>query len=357
MFFAVGSYTHPDSPAPEPRGRGISIFDWDESTGRGRLISEYTDIRNPSCLSSDRDSKMLYAVSEEENSSGSVTAFVYSRGGVLKPVGRQEGPGRAGCHLSPVCSPPGIAVVSYGDGRLRIYPLEEGVPGFPVFTYSYQGSGPDSHRQESPHAHQVLPGPDGRFLYVTDLGSDVVWKHSTADAGKDISPALKLPPGYGPRHLAFDPGGQYAYLLCELVPVLLVCGIDTVSGEMRILQELKTSSPGNIHPGAPAAVKIHPSGKTLAVSSRFDNIISVFTISRGGEISGDKRVLIPAGGFSSRGKTPRDICFTESGSRLFIANQDSHNISCRNFNPLTGLPADGWEEDISSGSPVCIVML
>jgi 6-phosphogluconolactonase len=106
-------------------------------------------------------------------------------------------------------------------------------------------------------------------------------------------------------------------------------------------------------------VKLHPSGRTLAVSSRFDDSISVFSISRGGAGSetGEAAVLSLADRFSCRGKTPRDITFSPDGRQLFIANQDSHNISCRNFSPSSGMPAEGWAGEVSTGSPVCIVVL
>jgi 6-phosphogluconolactonase (cycloisomerase 2 family) len=170
---------------------------------------------------------------------------------------------------------------------------------------------------------------------------------------------LKLPPGSGPRHLAFDTEGRHAYVLCELSPVLYVCSVDSETGELRITQELEAADPQSGDTAAPAAVKLHPSGKTLAVSSRFDDRISVFSINRegaGSEFRGNA-VLSLVDRFSCRGKTPRDITFSPDGSLLFIANQDSHNISCRNFNPSSGLPGYGWAEEVSTGSPVCIVML
>ncbi len=358
-LFAVGSYTHPESPAADPQGRGISIYEWDNSANSARLVSESQDIRNPSYLSWDSGSQNLYAVSEMDENAGTVAVFHLDADGTLKLQNQQEGPGRAGCHLTILHNPPRLFAASYIDGSLRAYSLDNGqiIPAF--WNCTYTGNGPVTERQASSHAHQVLPGPFGNFLYVSDLGSDIIWMHSPDALDEPPSAALKVPPGYGPRHLAFDPEGRHAYVLCELQPILLVCSINPRTGEMKVLQELQTAAPGNMNIAAPAAVELHPSGQTLAVSNRFDDTVAVFTISRGAvaDAAGKSPVLSLAERFPCRGKTPRDITFSPDGSRLFIANQDSHNISCRNFNTLTGLPGEGWGEGISTGSPVCVVML
>ncbi len=356
-LFAVGSYTHPESPAADPQGRGISIYEWDNNANSSRLVSESQDIRNPSYLSWDSGIQNLYAVSEMDENAGTVAALHLDAGGSLILQNLQEGPGRAGCHLTVLQHPPRLFAVSYSDGSIRAYNLDNGqiTPAF--WNCSYTGNGPVTERQASSHAHQVLPGPLGNFFYVCDLGSDIIWMHSPDDLKKPPSAALKVPPGYGPRHLTFDPEGRHAYVLCELQPILLICSINPQTGKMMILQELQTAAPKNLKIAAPAAVKLHPSGQTLAVSNRFDNTVAVFSIRRDAGAAGKSPVLSLAERFSCKGKTPRDITFSPDGSRLFITNQDSHNISCRNFDTVTGLPGEGWGEGISTGSPVCVVML
>jgi len=351
--FAVGSYTRSG-------GRGISIYQWDDSSKSCRMISEYQDIQNPSYLSWDPSSRKLYAVSEVDDDSGAVTAFHLEEAGSLRYSGQQTGPGRAACHLSYLHNPDRLFAVSYLDGRLQTYSLynsDKSEIGPVLHSYSYQGHGPVTDRQLSSHAHQVLSDLQGDFLYVVDLGSDTIWMHSPDALETPPSAALKVPPGYGPRHLAFDSGGSHVYILCELVPILLVCTIDPRSGELSIVQELETSTPENETITAPAAVKLHPSGRTLAVSNRFDDTIAVLAINRSSSGSRASVELSLSDRFPCGGETPRDISFSLDGSRLFIANQDSHNISCRNFDSVSGLPREGWGEEINTGSPVCLVML
>lgn len=380
LRFAVGTYTYHRSPDIDAQGLGILIVERDKS-GSFHVLDTYSDIRNPSYLEWLPDRRRLYAVSEMENRSGAVVEFTVSDNWHLRRRCRRKGPGRSGCHLTAVPEARRLYAASYSDGRLTGYGLDEGRLGRVRMDRVYKGSGPSIERQSSPHAHQVLTSPYGEFLYVVDLGSDTVWRHRPGDDSGDPGIALNVPPGYGPRHLAFDPTAPVAYLLCELMPKLLVAVIDPATGNMTLVQEEDTEAEDAMKLAAPAAVKVHPSGRTVAVSNRFSDTIAVFDIERRGSAinSGFSSVsktsvagaangasagnLLPpvrlslADRFPCHGKTPRDIEFSPDGSLLFIANQDSHEITCRRFNPATGLPEDGWETGLETGSPVCVVML
>jgi 6-phosphogluconolactonase len=98
---------------------------------------------------------------------------------------------------------------------------------------------------------------------------------------------------------------------------------------------------------------VHPSGKTLVVSNRFDDSITVFRIIR----EKVKVHLEEVENFSTRGKTPRDMTFSPSGEWLLIANQDSNDIQVKAFDPGEGMTLDKWAEPFETGSPVCLVVL
>jgi 6-phosphogluconolactonase (cycloisomerase 2 family) len=70
----------------------------------------------------------------------------------------------------------------------------------------------------------------------------------------------------------------------------------SIGGEYRL-----SDSGGQIR--APAAIKIHPSGKTLAVSDRFVDRIELFRIERG-ESDDSIPLLTTEGVFPCMGKTP-----------------------------------------------------
>lgn len=360
-LFAVGSYTQ--HPSLDARGEGISIVDWNDTDDAVDIIDISDQVINPSYLDWEASERRLYSVSEVDGRMGAVAAFSVDATGHLEYLGQQKGLGKSACHLKVLPSTAGstdgmILSASYSDGRLTSYHLSPAGVGPVIMSRLYEGSGPDTERQSGSHAHQISTCPYSTKLYLCDLGSDSIWMHSPATVNETEVPperALKVPAGYGPRHLAWDPVLPVAYILCELVPRILVVRITPETGLMEIIQELDTVESGRMEMAAPAAVKVHPSGNTVAVSNRFDDTIAVFGIDRSTDRPEPLLSLISR--FPCGGKAPRDIEFNTDGSRLFIANQDSHAITCRYFNPESGVPVEGWAAPLETGSPVCVVML
>lgn len=71
------------------------------------------------------------------------------------------------------------------------------------------------------HAHSTTFSRDGQYLYAADLGEDKLRAYRyrsdnaqplQADASRDVAFA----PGAGPRHMAFSPEGEYAYVITEM---------------------------------------------------------------------------------------------------------------------------------------------
>ncbi|PIE05058.1 MAG: hypothetical protein CSA76_01020 [Spirochaetales bacterium] len=360
-LLAVGSYTHHSSL--DARGSGVSIVERDGNSGNLRVVDSYGDLRNPTYLAWLPEKRILYAVSEFPGKNTGVAAFGVDVHGRLDFLGEAGGKNASSCHLTVVPEACRIYTASYGDGSLNVFGTSGGIPDRLIGAVRYTGSGADTVRQESSHAHQAVMGPGG-FLYVCDLGSDCVWLHKPEDlensggrAGAGRGRSLTVPAGFGPRHLLFDPVLPAAYVLCELVPKILVARVDSASGKMEIIQEEDTVEASGFDIAAPAALKMHPSGRTLAVSNRFDDTVAVFDVRRpaGSGDAGPRLEL--SGRFPCGGKAPRDIEFDSSGSTLFIANQDSHNVSCRSFNAQSGKDAGSWESGLQTGTPVCVLML
>jgi 6-phosphogluconolactonase len=103
-----------------------------------------------------------------------------------------------------------VAFPIHGDGSL----------GEAASFIQHMGSGPDKSRQAGPHAHCTTVSPDNRFALVNDLGLDeiLIYKMDPAKAllTPNDPPFGKVPPGAGPRHLAFAPNGKFAYVVNEM---------------------------------------------------------------------------------------------------------------------------------------------
>lgn len=113
----------------------------------------------------------------------------------------------------------GIVVANYMGGTVVFFPTEaDGTLSqlsdspdleFP-FVYKDRKA-PNTERQDSPHLHQAVEGPDGH-IYCPDLGNDRVWVVSREGAsGLAIKGWLQCPEGAGPRHCAITPDGQCGY--------------------------------------------------------------------------------------------------------------------------------------------------
>lgn len=90
----------------------------------------------------------------------------------------------------------------------------------PTHIVTHTGTlGPNTARQEAPHAHQVIIDPTGRWVTANDLALDrtFIYLLDRGD-GRLVADqnAVAAPAGGGPRHLAFHPNGQWVYILHEL---------------------------------------------------------------------------------------------------------------------------------------------
>lgn len=82
---------------------------------------------------------------------------------------------------------------------------------------THEGSSVNPERQSSPHPHCSIFSPCGNILFVTDLGTDVVYYYSLSlesiKAEKDKS--IKMP-GCGPRTICHAKDDKRLFLSCEL---------------------------------------------------------------------------------------------------------------------------------------------
>jgi 6-phosphogluconolactonase len=344
--FFLGCYTF--RPGLENPGRGISLLRLDESDG---LLTEagVTPMKNPSYLWFDRRSDLLLAVTENDENQGAAASFRLAGGVPMEPLSQVEGPGRSNCHILGDGERGLAYTASYGEGRLKVYSLKEGLLGGAVLDHGYEGSGPNRERQAGSHAHQSVLSPDGRFLYVADLGSDRIWIHNPDSLSEPPRP-VETPPGLGPRHMIFHPCYKKLYVLCELIPELLVFKWNKQDGSLVLKKRIPTVEEKDRTLAQPAAIKLHPSGKTLAVSNRFADTVSLFDLDKKGRPV--NRVIFP-----SRGKTCRDMEFSPSRQWLLMAHQDSSEITMRRFDPLTGRPLEEWGTTFETGAPTCLVSL
>ena len=106
------------------------------------------------------------------------------------------------------------------------------------------GTGPNPARQEGPRAHQIPTDLDAQHVFGVDLGADKVnvlnLDLGTGQLSPNTVPFAPVASGSGPRHMAFHPDRQHAYVLDELVSSSTAFAYDPVRGALIWLQTIST---------------------------------------------------------------------------------------------------------------------
>jgi 6-phosphogluconolactonase len=249
-----------------------------------------------------------------------------------------------------------LLVANYTEGNVASLAIESnGRLGALLSSFQHVGSSVDDRRQQAPHAHSINLDAANEFAFAADLGIDkvVVYRYE-ADTGEltDVGAprSAVLPPGSGPRHFAFHPSGDYAYVINELRSTIEVFRYEPKTGELRSLQNVSTLPDGYSQTNYTAEVVVHPSGKYVYGSNRGHDSIAVFQMNQqSGELT---RVQVE----STQGKTPRNFVVDPTGNWLLAENQGSDTIVVFAIDAVTGkLTPTG--QIVSVPVPVCIRFL
>jgi len=195
----IGTYTGPES-------KGIYAFRFDSASGRLTGPTLAAESSNPSFLAIHPNRRYLYAANESQ--SGSVSAYAVDFPGCLRLINAVPSRGAGLCHIALDRTGRWLFAANYGSGSVAAFSIrKDGGLG--------EASAFVQHAGSSPHAHMVVPSPDNRFLLVADLGLDEVFVYSfnTAKGTLTQASAATLPPGSGPRHIAYSPNGRFAFVL------------------------------------------------------------------------------------------------------------------------------------------------
>jgi 6-phosphogluconolactonase len=335
----IGTYT--TDHAISTGSYGIYAFRWDTESGVLSGIRPAGATTNPSFLVLHPSGRFLYAVNENGAPSGTdrVTAFAVGDSASLeplKPLGSVSSHGLAPCHLSIDTTGKWLFVANYGSGTIAVFPIEpDGRLGEATQTIQQKGSGPVTGRQQSAHAHEVVPSADGRFLLSVDLGADRIFVYRFDAATGTLRPnepaEAVLPSGYGPRHMVFSKDARRVYVLTELTPAVVTLRWNAQRGvlsQLAVTSTLPSVDKGEKKGGA--EIVLHPSGRFLYASNRGDsNTIAIFRIGLDG-------LPVPAGHVSSGGLQPRFFNIDPSGKFLITANQGSGDLFTFRIDPVSG---------------------
>lgn len=348
----VGTYTLEGSTS-----KGIYVYRYDAASGKVTSIGLAAQTTNPSFVAVSPNHRFLYAVNEVGNykgeKSGAVSAFAIDRtSGKLTLLNEVASKGADPCYITVDKTGKYVLVANYTGGSVAAFPiLADGKLGEPSAFIQHTGHGPNTERQEGPHAHSIDMSPDNRFAIVDDLGLDetLVYKFDPAKGTltPNNPPFAKSDPGAGPRHFAFHPNGKFAYRINEMGNTVSVLAYDAAGGVLQPLQTISALPKDFTGQDDDAEIEVHPSGKFLYASNRGHDSITVFAI----DANTSKLTLVEYA--STKGSSPRNFEIDPSGSLLFAANEKSDNIVVFKIDQKSGrLTPTGKVFDISQ--PVCV---
>ena len=332
-YMLVGTYTtNSDS-------KGIYVYNFDGKSGASTLVSTKESI-NPSYLASAKNGKFIYAVNENitdaDKGKGMISAFSFhKKNGELQLINTVNSLGDAPCYISTDKKGLNILAANYTSGSFVLYKTEKNGALQKEKTQFFQQEGSGVHpNQKGPHAHGTFISPDEKYVFVTNLGNDLIYKYkfdpkNPMPLTPGTPPTYKVPDGYGPRHIAFSKDGKYMYVICELIGKIIAYAYN--NGDVQQLQIIDAAPQVDLKlDNGGAAIRVAPNGQFLYVSNRGTaNSVAIFHIENDGRLTHIMDQSVKA--------HPRDMDFTPDGKFLIVVSRDADALEVYSVDAITGL--------------------
>lgn len=336
LGFATTAYSAPPSIKliasgyTNTGGEGVYGLTFDAATNQFGELQLLTKATNPSFGLKNKN--LWYFVGEAEG--GQLLSFSQKKTNQnekneLTFLQKVSTAGKSPCYVAKRSDGKFLAVANYSSGNLAVYALDKkGLPQGEPQLKQQQGTGPNTKRQESAHAHwagwaQLADKSTG--IYVVDLGIDKIMWYPQNKKGElaEGQVAYSATPGDGPRHLAIHPKKPWVYVVNELSNTLSFTQQDS-AGKLTEVQKISTLPADFNGKNTAAHIVISANGKHVYTSNRGDeNSISAFNIADDGRVTLAQTI-------SSQGKVPRFFLLLEDAKKMLVANQDSDNVAVMN---------------------------
>ena len=331
----VGTYTE-GTPA-----EGVYLYSFDGATAETALLG-VAPSGNPSFVIPDPRGGIAYAVNEYSDGREAVSSYEV-RGDSIRllssvPIPGAEVDGADPCNL--LFTGGALVTANYTGGSVTAFPIAgDGQVG--AMSQSFSSAAGISHM------HCAVLSPDGRYIFVTDLGRDNILRFVREEGEKPLGESSvawqsTAEEPFGPRHMVFSADGRYAYLLCELGDKLVV--FSYADGLLSPIQTL-TAYDGEGH--GSADIHLSPDGRFLYTSHRLkEDGIGIFCVD-------PESGLVRRIGYQPTGRHPRNFAISPGGKFLLCGCRDENAIEIYAIDPDTGL-LSLTGKTISVGAPVCV---
>ena len=348
-YLLIGTYTSGSQTD------GIHIYRFNPNKGEATFVSKTNGVQNPSYMAISSDEKFVYAVNENGDNPGELSAFALDKKkGELVLLNKQPTDGFSPCYVSIDSAGKNVITANYSGGNISVFKTNpDGSLQPHVQLIGHEGYGVNVERQEMPHPHCVVFSPDEKFVFAADLGTDRLYQYNfnptenSAVLTPSDPPYYTVEDGFGPRHFTFTEDGKTAYLLNELSGQIIVYSF--ADGKLNPIQTIESTSAGDKNNRSSSDLHMAPNGKFFYTSNRGPaNDISLYKVQTDGTLLANGKQPVSA--------TPRNFMIDPTGRFLLVASQSANEVQIFVINKNFGLLQDTGTK-ISVEKPVCLKMV
>ncbi|HQS04170.1 MAG: hypothetical protein B7X86_11650 [Sphingobacteriales bacterium 17-39-43] len=319
--------------------KGIYVLEFDQQKGTLKELQTVTEGSSPGFLAFSPNKDFLYSIYGKgtlEDGNGAVMSFkIDPFTGFLKKVNEQSVGGKGAAHIS--IDPKGrfAYTANYGDASVTVFPINsDGTLAKASDYVKHTGSSINPQRQTRPYPHSSIPSADGKFLYVSDLGTDRIVIYEVLNGGK-LKPAavpfVQVPAGSGPRHFKIHQNGNFAYSVDELSNTIVAFKVNKKTGALTIIERLSMLPEGYSEVTYASDVHFSPDQKFIYATNRGHESLVIY------EVNAKTGKLKMIGHESTLGKHPRNFMISKSGEYVLVGNTFTDNVVIFNRDTKTGL--------------------
>ena len=345
LLLAIGTYTVNTSSS------GIYLVELDLANKSSKVVKTIP-ANNPSFLHYTDHSSTLYYVEEVGKREGMINATRLNRTDLsFEKLSAMKTQGNGPCHVE-VSPDKGTLIASnYSSGNFTAFALSpNGEINQELSNYPFEANSIHPTRQKRSHIHSAFYSPNGKNVFIQDLGGDHIYQFEANAIHKNGQPytTYTTPKGAGPRHIAFSSDNRFVYVINELNGTIDVYGLDKKGFIRQHLQNIATDT--TVGDNLCAHIRLSADSKFLYASNRGDkNSIAVYAVAKNGKLTLQQVI-------ASGGKGPRHFEFTKDENYIIVAHQYTNNVTLLHRDRDKGLLTHSGIE-ISIPSPVCVVML
>ncbi|ENH97169.1 hypothetical protein J416_06977 [Gracilibacillus halophilus YIM-C55.5] len=185
-------------------------------------------------------------------------------------------------------------------------------------------------------------------MIVVDLGSDEITTYQPDNGELKKVAVFNTKPGSGPRHIAFHPNGEYAYVMTEISNEVIVLRYNG-NGLFEEVDTISTIPADFTENNQGSAIHLSSDGKFVYVGNRGHNSIAIFKVK-------NDFTLELVEWTHTEGDWPRDFVLDPTEKFVVASNQNSGTLALFERDQENGT-LQLVQKDVEAPEAVCVKFL